>query len=491
VARKHRAVTPSGHCILLVDDDTDYLEATSLLLESEGHRILTAASGAEALQLLGQTRVDLVLIDYFMPQMTGEEVVARLREFDKTVQVILQTGYASERPPRDMLRRLDIQGYYDKSEGPEKLLLWADAGLKAAEAIDRLERSRRGLRGILEVSPSLHRIQPLGDLYSDVLAQALKLVGGTAGFLATVPEAAAPANEEAPSLVLAEVGREPTVLCVQVGCGRFSIEGDAQPFSEEVLGQVREGLRARGALEHSAGTVMPMCVGELTLGVLYLDHGRQSRETKDLLQVFANQATVAVQNMVLYEMAALDPLTGVHARRFFENWMRREVRTAFRARQTVSLLMLDMDGLKEINDTAGHLIGDQALSMVGKVLRMATRENDVVGRYGGDEFAVVLPQTDAEGAAHVGHRLVELLAERSVPVPGGPRTLTGSVGIATLLPHEYRTTGLLGPIPARYFQDTATALIERADQALYVAKERGKNRVCSAEPLDWVRPVFE
>jgi diguanylate cyclase (GGDEF)-like protein len=223
---------------------------------------------------------------------------------------------------------------------------------------------------------------------------------------------------------------------------------------------------------------------------MWLEHPPMREETTELLLVYANQATVAVQNMVLYEMAALDPLTGVHARRFFENWMRREIRTAFRSHLPVSLLMLDMDGLKEINDQAGHLAGDQALSMVGKVLRVATRENDVVGRYGGDEFAVVLPQTDADGTRSVGERLLELLRERSVVLPNGPRMLSGSVGVATLPPHHFGTEGFDRPILASYFQAMSEALIERADSALYVAKASGKNRLCFSEPLLWAVPTL-
>ena len=157
MARKHRAVEATGYTIALVDDDPDYLEATRLLLESEGHKVLTAVDGDGALELLRHKTVDLLLLDYFMPKMTGEQVVEQLRTFDTGTQVILQTGYANERPPREMLRRLDIQGYYDKSEGPDRLLLWADAGLKAADAIGRLARSRKGLRGILDIAPSLHR----------------------------------------------------------------------------------------------------------------------------------------------------------------------------------------------------------------------------------------------------------------------------------------------------------------------------------------------
>ena len=109
-------------------------------------------------------------------------------------------------------------------------------------------------------------------------------------------------------------------------------------------------------------------------------------------------------------MAALDPLTGVHARRFFEQWLRREVKTALRSQQPVSLIMLDMDAMKLINDTAGHLVGDQALATVGKVLRQACRENDVIGRYGGDEFAIVPPPDGSEGRSG-SVRILELLGQ--------------------------------------------------------------------------------
>jgi diguanylate cyclase (GGDEF)-like protein len=255
------------------------------------------------------------------------------------------------------------------------------------------------------------------------------------------------------------------------------------------LEQLREVLRLGTVWRQDERSIVPLRVGDLTLGALWLEHAPLHDEVAELLQVYANQATVAVQNMVLYEMAALDPLTGVHARRFFENWMRREVRTAFRSQHCVSLLMLDMDGLKEINDLAGHLAGDQALAMVGKVLRVATRENDVVGRFGGDEFAVVLPQTDADGAASVGERLLELLRERSIVLPDGPRVLSGSVGVSTLPAHGFGTEGFDRPIPASYFQAMSEALLERADGALYVAKASGKNRMCTAEPVGWAAPT--
>jgi diguanylate cyclase (GGDEF)-like protein len=254
-----------------------------------------------------------------------------------------------------------------------------------------------------------------------------------------------------------------------------------QAIGEEVIMALKTGQTIRRQQE----TVVPLRVGDVVLGGLWLEHPPIREETQELLQLFANQATVAIQNMLLYEMAALDPLTGVHARRFFESWMRREVRTAFRSQNPVALLLLDMDGLKSINDTAGHWTGDQALAAVGKVLRQATRENDVVGRFGGDEFAVVFPQTDADGARRVADRLLAMLRETNIPSPTGNICLSASLGLATLPSYHISDTGFERPIPVEYFQGMSEALLQSADDALYVAKSSGKSRLCTAEALSW------
>ena len=168
--QKHMQQPRTGRSILLVDDSREYLETTRKLLEREGHTVLTATSGAEALEIVKGKRVDLMLVDYFMSGMTGEELVRQVRKLRPYLQIIIQTGYAGN-SFRELLKRLDIQGYYDKREGPEKLLLWVDAGLKSAYFIELLYKSRQGLKYILNITPDLHKIQSLQDLLQGVLLQ--------------------------------------------------------------------------------------------------------------------------------------------------------------------------------------------------------------------------------------------------------------------------------------------------------------------------------
>ena len=118
------------YTILVVDDDEMLLEVTAELLEEEGYRVLVAENGHKAISICRNQDVHLMVLDYMMPEVTGEDVVRAVRTFDSDLQILLQTGH-TEIPPRRMLQTLAIQGYHSKAEGPEKLLMWVDVALKS------------------------------------------------------------------------------------------------------------------------------------------------------------------------------------------------------------------------------------------------------------------------------------------------------------------------------------------------------------------------
>ncbi len=138
-----RQVQPSGRTVLVVDDQPEIVTTLRMLLEREGHRVLGAHGGREALALLEQESVQLMIVDYCMPGMTGEELVRLVRERDALVQIILQTGYVGDRLPREMLASLAIQGYHDKSDGPGRLLMWVEVALKTYEQLAQLHVAER------------------------------------------------------------------------------------------------------------------------------------------------------------------------------------------------------------------------------------------------------------------------------------------------------------------------------------------------------------
>lgn len=145
MARMRTATASSGYTILVIDDQEEILTSTRAVLERDGHHVETAQSGEEGLALFHSGEVQLVIVDFFMPGMTGEEVIQKIREHDQDVQIVLQTGYAGEKPAREMMRTLDIQGYHDKGSGPDDLRLWVDAALKAYNQHQNLVRSQQAI----------------------------------------------------------------------------------------------------------------------------------------------------------------------------------------------------------------------------------------------------------------------------------------------------------------------------------------------------------
>jgi diguanylate cyclase (GGDEF)-like protein len=486
MARLNQAKPSSGKRILLIDDQESYTAVIASLLIREGHEVVTASSGEEGLNLLRRQQFDLLLLDFYMPGgITGEDVVTELRKFNPYIQVILQTGYAGDYPPREMLQRLDIQGFHDKTEGPDKLLLWVDVGLKIAYATQLLYKSSRGLRYILDITPELHKIQPLEDLLQGILWQISGLLGADNSFLAVVSEKSNSSKlSQEPEGFLAMVEEE-TGLIIKAATGRFTNQIKVDELKSINIQLIYAALQKEQVEVTAGSTMIPLRVGELVLGLIYLDQGIDRKEDQELLQIFANQAAVAIQNTRLYSMATLDPLTGVYVRRFLEQWLIRELRTAFRLQQPLSMLMFDLDDFKMINDTAGHLIGDQALTMTGKVLRQATRNTDFVGRYGGDEFIILLPMTTMESAELVGKRILNYLNEKSVLGPNGPIQLKASIGLGCIGFPVFHSQERQLSISQDYFETMAHALVRQSDEMLYMAKRSGGNCMQVGNILEW------
>jgi diguanylate cyclase (GGDEF)-like protein len=253
--------------------------------------------------------------------------------------------------------------------------------------------------------------------------------------------------------------------------------------SDSELELAKEAVRLSVPQFDTDCVVLPLVLREACLGFMCLTGAVASPVSPDWYALLAYQASGAIQNAVFYEMAAFDALSGVHARRFFENWVRRELHASVRNGTPCGLLYADLDGLKRLNDTAGHLCGDEAIRVIGRVLRTAIREHDIVGRLGGDEFAVLLTATTEEGALSVGERMVELLAAERIVTPDGCLPLSASVGIALLSLNEACDPRVARNLTRAFYDDVLARLMNRADGALYEAKAKGGAQICIAAPV--------
>lgn len=184
-----------------------------------------------------------------------------------------------------------------------------------------------------------------------------------------------------------------------------------------------------------------------------------------------NQIELKRQRDLLARLSHLDGLTGIPNRRALDEALEREWRRGTRSLRPLSLLMIDIDHFKAYNDSCGHLLGDDCLRAFAQSLKVPLgRAADFVGRYGGEEFLAVLPETDEAGAQIVANEILEGVAQLAIPHPASPLgpIVTASIGVATSVANrEYEHTRLL----------------QEADKALYQAKQEGRNRIVSTPPL--------
>jgi diguanylate cyclase (GGDEF)-like protein len=484
--RKFNISKSSGKRILLVDDDNEYIEATKRILEKEGHYVSVQQCGTDALTDLKENYYDLLLIDYYMPGMTGEELVENIRKFNSFVQIILQTGYANEQPPRELIKRLEIQGYFNKSEGPEKLLLWVDVGLKAAYNIQLLHRSKEGLKYILNVTPDLHKIQSLEELLQGILLQITGLLGTANSFLAVIPynKPKGPHTEGFVATI-----EEDSELVIQAGTGKFFERLSIDAYLDgDSIDLVHQSLSVQKICNNDKSNIIPLVVGDSRIGVVYIDQKVDNQANIELLNIFANQAAVAIHNTRLYHMATFDQLTKVFLRGVFLNSLIRELRITYRSQDPICLLMIDVDGMKKINDTIGHLAGDQALKYIGEALTFATRQTDLRGRMGGDEFAVLLLNSDRKCVENVAGRIYQYLSDKKIESDDGTSLpIKCSIGLCELDSSELEPFDPKTPVQNIYFQYMCMKMISIADQSLYEVKRAGGNRIDdTTKKLKWM-----
>ncbi len=197
---------------------------------------------------------------------------------------------------------------------------------------------------------------------------------------------------------------------------------------------------------------------------------RFTRRDLNLLLTLVEPAAIALENALLFQraerLAVTDDLTKLYNSRFLNSYLGKELSRASRHKTSLALIFLDLDGFKLVNDHHGHLCGSRTLHEVGSIIKQSVREEEIVGRYGGDEFVVVLPDTDARGAVLVAERIRQALKNHSFLTDLGLAVgISASLGVSCYPEH--------GSTP----QD----LIQKADQAMYSVKEQGKDAVGLAE----------
>lgn len=483
--------------VLLADDSPTILKVVGSVLEQAGYEVHTANNGVEAAEKAYALRPDLVLLDVMMPRMNGYQVCRLIKNEPnlRQVPVVILTSRDQQRD-RFWGYQTGADEYVTKGFDQERLLevvqnlLKRDARVEdeAARAawpegqVDILSRSNDLLDRKLFEATVINELGKLATVQQsfeqtvdEVLSLVHRLVDYTVGAMAVVHESEIGLTLKVWSPVVREYLegfklRVTNELKQYLPPRRFACGFQSQLLYAEGLGTTTEVEDAPASFEDFL-FIPIMAKGEVAGGLaLTPPPGRMfTKDDQQTLHLLATHAYLVIENAWLYEqikrLSITDGLTRVYNRRYLEERLEQEFRRSQRHKTFLSVLMLDIDHFKRINDTYGHQMGDEVLCKLTELCRQVTRSTDILGRYGGEEFVVLLPEADLMGGLCVAERLRKLVEVQTFTTDKGPIRITISLGLCT--------------IPAEGVE-TAQQFIKQADEALYRAKETGRNQTCVA-----------
>jgi two-component system cell cycle response regulator len=453
--------------VLIVDDSRLERELAREALD-ESCEITCAASGEEALEALRRGAVDLILSDLTMPGLSGLELLARAQREHPGIDFVLLTGNASVESAVEALR-MGAADYLRKPIQGEELAYVVERTLARRRLREENVRLRDELAA-LEACRALAPCLESGEVYAvslDVLLRTLSRGRGFAIFRRTSVSMSDGAAFR--GFAESEAAALRQILAVDKPV-------DLDGFSRvEVVdqGTVHEALREAGVAPGRL-LVVPIHGREAEAGAIWVLEDERRFEEAEIARarLVAGHAELALHNAERYnrakERAFLDDVTEIYNARYLLAATDHEIRRAERYGSELSVLFLDLDRFKLVNDRHGHLVGSRTLRQLAQVLASCVRQVDTLARYGGDEFTIVLVDTPLEPALQVAERIRRTVEETAFDGGrGGALRLTISVGVASY------------PIHGR----TREELLDQSDKAMYRAKSLGRNRVCSATDL--------
>ena len=407
-----------------------------------------------------------------------------IKKISSRIRIILLVNNCTVLEARRYLRDLPLQGCHDKQDGIERLFIWIDVVLKSLPKLDMLraqlgtiksqiktiERNKEGLRYIIDAMPeTINRLQPLDKFIRGILLQLNGFIDADSSFFSTVDD-----NNE---------------LVLLVGTGVF--DGDERAFhakiNESIYSNPISAVRSsKEAIIEDHKVYLPLCSKDDVIGIFYLE--KNDTELKDLeiemLRLFASQAAVTIENSNLFKLATLDGLTGLFVRRYFLQRFQEVLQFASRfGGQSISLLMFDIDHFKYVNDTFGHAAGDSVLSSVSDVIKSSIRATDVAGRLGGEEFALLLVDTDIDEAVKIAEEIREKVKAMKFDMSGTEHFVTISIGVSNYSAYTISSASLANKPLNDVVKHDVKEMLVSADKALYFSKENGRDRVTVADSV--------
>jgi diguanylate cyclase (GGDEF)-like protein len=457
----------AGEKILLADDDHSLRETLQEFLTDQGYAVSAAADGHEAMAAMQEQEFALAILDLMLPGYSGLDLLSHLKATTPDTEVILFTGHAGLESAVQALR-LGAYDYLLKAD-----LRLADLRTLVARALERRHLALENRELVENISKAQ---EELVNRRARELTQVRQIAETLAGPLTWDQLIRGLVNLIWESLPLELLGLQLHGPEEAFPLSAFRRRPEVPEATDQTFQDLLQGQLAPDSAAPPAGTPLPamlwerLQVGNVTLAAGAGRHEPFSPEETELFRIFILQGEAGIKNLVLFDqvksMAIRDALTGLYNYGYFKVALHYEVEKSRRYKLPLSLLFLDIDDFKRVNDTLGHLKGDKTMRQVATILKEEIRQADLLCRYGGDEFVMLLSQTPPDQAIVLAERLRQRIAKSSINRLEQRCKVTVSIGVAGLEPEM-----------------SAEDLIKAADEAHYRAKQAGKNRVVGPEPL--------
>jgi two-component system cell cycle response regulator len=454
--------------ILVVEDDRFFREMYYHLLRGEGYDVDTATSPDEALNSLVKTDYRLVITDLVMPGQSGIDLLFRVKQHNPDIDVILVTANTNVETAIFALKN-GARDYLIKPINSDEFKHTVSLCLEQRRLLNE-NIELKGLVHLFQVGQTIANCLELERLYTLIVDSLAKEAGTGISLGLFLDDENRLALREARGL--SEQESEKLTEIMVPDCLRY--EGttcDLKRLDSFFLAET--GLDDALKAELQEALILFIRSKTTLQGVVILFNNHSGTIPSDInyknLTFILDQSSLAIENATRYATAKnllyIDELTGLFNYRYLDIALEREIRRAERYRTSVTVIFIDLDCFKNVNDTHGHLIGSSILREVGTLLKMSVREVDLVIRYGGDEYTIILVETSPAGGAIVAERIRSTIERHSFLADQG---------------YNIRLTACLGY--SSYPEDTKSKqeLLDVADQAMYRGKSSGKNLVFRA-----------
>lgn len=291
--RKTLQKLSSDYRIIVVDDEVGIIDSLNVVLSRSGYEIQGETDPLKAIDKIKNEHFDLLVLDFLMQPLHGDEVVQQIRQFNKELYILLLTGHRDLAPPLETIKALDIQGYCEKSDKFDQLILLVESGIKSISMLRTIKKFQEGLNKILQSVPKIYQLQPLGSILEDILSEIMPLVNSENAFI--LVDDVTGTNEDKKSIIKG------------IGKYKAKIEDFIEMLHPELMEHIGRARMSSEIVKFEEGVILPL-KNELlqSIGVIFVesfDFGdTQFEQGLSLLEIYASQAASSLSNAFLHSM---------------------------------------------------------------------------------------------------------------------------------------------------------------------------------------------